>query len=146
MLEISVTDVLPHSGKMILIDRIIEFDSDRLVSEVCVDGKGLFGNAHTVPSWLGIEYMAQSIAALDGIIRRSAEIPLYPGYLLGTRRYHCNVTEFIVGTALRIEIKRIMENNGLAVFDSEITGDNIKINANLNVYQPNGEDNRAVIE
>jgi len=72
-----------------------------------------FGDGNTVPALLGIEYMAQTIAAFGGIKRRLAGRPLDLGFLLGTRRYVCNVGTFAVGSVLTVSVKRLVEDQGL---------------------------------
>jgi predicted hotdog family 3-hydroxylacyl-ACP dehydratase len=137
-------DLLPHSGIMVLVNRVIEFDEEHMVTEVIVRDDGLFGDANTVPAWLGIEYMAQTIAALGGMKRRLAGEPLNLGFLLGTRRYVCNVGTFAVGSTLTVSIKQLVEDQGLGVFDCRISAEGIAASAKLNVYQPDSAINRVV--
>jgi predicted hotdog family 3-hydroxylacyl-ACP dehydratase len=131
-----VAGIIPHSGQMVLLDRVIEFDGDSLTAELIVRDDGLFGDEQGVPAWAGIEYMAQAVAAYAGIKSKLAGEPIKLGFLLGTRRYNSNVASFAVGTALTIQIKTIIQDEKLGVFDCTIRGVGIEINANLNVYQP----------
>jgi predicted hotdog family 3-hydroxylacyl-ACP dehydratase len=121
---------------MALLDRIIDFDEYTLSAELVVRGDNLLGNDKTVPAWAGIEYMAQAIAAYAGIKSKLAGEPIKLGFLLGTRSYTSNVASFAVGTALAIQVKNIIQDDKLGVFDCKLRGDGIEINANLNVYQP----------
>jgi predicted hotdog family 3-hydroxylacyl-ACP dehydratase len=82
MKKFAVEELVPHSGRMVLLNRVIEFDEDAMVAEVIVRDDGLFGDGNMVPAWLGIEYMAQTIAVLGGMKRRLAGKPLNPGFLL----------------------------------------------------------------
>lgn len=132
----NVAELLPHSGQMILLDRIIEFGSDRLTAQVTVRADGLFTDADKTPAWVGIEYMAQAIGAYVGIKAKLAGEPIKLGYLLGTRRYTSNVPSFAPGIKLFVSIKTIIQDDKLGVFDCTIQGDGIDISANLNVYQP----------
>jgi predicted hotdog family 3-hydroxylacyl-ACP dehydratase len=140
----SVEELLPHSGRMVLLNRVIEFDEENMVAEVIVRDDGLFGHGNTVPAWMGIEYMAQTIAALGGMKRRLAGKNLNPGFLLGTRRYDCNVDLFTVGSVLSVSVKRLVEDQGLGVFDCLITAEGISASAKLNVYQPDTPINRVI--
>lgn len=144
MKKFAVEELLPHSGRMVLLNRVIEFDEDNMVAEVIVRDDGLFGDGKTVPAWLGIEYMAQTIAALGGMKRRMAGKPLNPGFLLGTRRYECNVDIFPVKSVLTISVKRLVEDQELGVFDCRISAEGISASANLNVYQPDSAINRVI--
>ena len=146
MKKFAVEELVPHSGRMVLLNRVIEFDEENMVAEVIVGDDGLFGDGKIVPAWLGIEYMAQTIAALGGMKRRLAGKPLDLGFLLGTRRYDCNVATFAVGSVLTVSVKRLVEDQGLGVFDCHIKSDGISVSAKLNVYQPDSPVNRVVIK
>lgn len=121
---------------MILLDRIIDFDEHTLSAGLVVRDDGLLGNDKTVPAWAGIEYMAQAVAAYAGIKSKRAGEPIKLGFLLGTRRYTSNVASFDVSTALTVQVKNIIQDDKLGVFDCKIYGTGIEISANLNVYQP----------
>ena len=140
----AVEELVPHTGKMVLLNRVIEFDEESMVAEVIVRDDGLFGDGNTVPAWLGMEYMAQTIAAHGGMKRRLAGKPLIPGFLLGTRRYDCNVGLFAVGSVLTVSVERLVEDQGLGVFDCRITAEGISALAKLNIYQPDSAVNRVV--
>jgi predicted hotdog family 3-hydroxylacyl-ACP dehydratase len=144
MKKFAVAELLPHAGKMVLLNQVIEFDEDTMLAEVIVRNDGLFGDGGTVPAWLGIEYMAQTIAALGGIKRRLEGKPLNLGFLLGTRRYECNVGSFAVGSLLTVSVKRLMQDQGLGVFACRITAEGILATGNLNVYQPDSTINRVI--
>lgn len=133
----AVAGLIPHSGSMVLLDRIIDYDDQGLTAELAVRGDGLLGgDDKAVPAWAGIEYMAQAIAVYGGVMARQAGEPIRLGFLLGTRRYSSNVAAFKVGSTLTIQVKKIMQDDNLGVFDCRILGDGVEVTANLNVYQP----------
>lgn len=133
----AVADLIPHTGSMVLLDRIIDYDDQGLTAELAVRGDGLLGgDDKAVPAWAGIEYMAQAIAVYAGVMARQAGEPIRLGFLLGTRRYSSNVAAFKVGSTLTIQVKKIMQDDNLGVFDCRILGDGVEVTANLNVYQP----------
>lgn len=144
MIDIDVAELLPHDGKMVLLDKVLEYDQESLVAIAVVRDDGLFGDGQTVPAWLGIEYMAQTVAAHGGMMCMLADKPIQLGFLLGTRRYHCNVHTLTVGDELIVTVKRLVEDQGLGVFDCQITGAGINISAKLNVYQPDNKVNRVI--
>lgn len=134
-----IAGLIPHKGRMVLLDRVVEFDGQALTAEMIVRNDGLFGNEHSIPAWAGIEYMAQAVGAYAGIKSRLAGEPIKLGYLLGTRRYNSNVSSFTVGAKLTIQVKNIIQDDKLGVFECSITGDDTEVSANLNVYQPAAE-------
>ncbi len=131
-----VAELLPHSDQMIWLDRVVDFDEDILTAELVVRDDGLLGHHASVPAWIGIEYMAQAIAAYSGIQDKLAGQPIHPGYLLGTRRYNSNVAEFAVGTRLTVRVEKVAQGDQLGIFDCRIIGEHIEITARLNVYNP----------
>jgi predicted hotdog family 3-hydroxylacyl-ACP dehydratase len=134
---IAVAELLPHTGDMVLLDRVVDCDGQGLTAELTVRGDGLLGGDHeSVPAWIGIEYMAQTVAAYAGMQARLAGEPVRIGFLLGTRRYSSNVAAFKAGAVLTVRAIKVIQDDGLGVFDCRITGDGIEVTANLNVYQP----------
>ena len=133
---IDIAELIPHTGKMVLLDRIVSCGNNALSAELVVRDDGFLGNDKTVPAWVGIEYMAQTIAACAGIMAKQAGEPVKLGFLLGTRRYDSNVAEFKVGSTLTVYVEKIIQNDGLGAFECRIQGVGVEVCANLNVYQP----------
>ena len=141
---VDVAAVIPHSGNMVLLDRIIECDDNALSAELVVRADGLLGNDPCVPAWAGIEYMAQAIGAYAGIMAKSAGEPIRLGFLLGTRRYSSNVAAFKVGSTLTVRVEKIIQTDSLGAFECRIQGVDVDVRANLNVYQPPLNDHKHV--
>jgi predicted hotdog family 3-hydroxylacyl-ACP dehydratase len=136
--QIQVAEVVPHSGGMILIDDIVDYNEDSLVASVTITDSSLFGDGSKgVPVWVGIEYMAQAVAAWAGIQGKGRDKPVKMGLLLGTRRYVANKSYFSIGCRLLITVQQVYRENELGVFDCKIEDDQIIAEAALNVYQPN---------
>ena len=137
MIELTdIEELIPHSQRMVLLDRIVDFNERSLTAELTVRDDGLFGDGKTVAAYVGIEYMAQAIAAYAGIQSKQAGEAIKIGFLLGTRRYSSNVSCFTVGTMLTVQVKNIIQDEKLGVFDCKIYAKDIEITANLTVYQP----------
>ena len=64
--------VVPHRGTLRLVDRLVAWDEDSVAVELRVPHEGPFSHAEGVPAWVGVEYMAQAIAAWAGCRARSA--------------------------------------------------------------------------
>ncbi len=137
MSNVPVEELLSHRGKMLLIDKVIKFDDQSLTSQLIVRNDSLFDNGTTVPAWLGMEYMAQTIGAYQGMMDKIANRSIQVGFLLGTRRYICDVPHFTVGETLTVHVERVMEDQGLGVFKCQIVNPDLLVEANINVYQPN---------
>lgn len=136
--RIPVDELVPHSGDMVLIDQVLACAENTLSARVVVSPAGLFSNADgSMPAWLGLELMAQSIAAWAGWHAGREQRPVQLGFLLGTRNYTCQVDRFPAGMELRIEIERtLQDDSGIAVFECGIHGPDLLAAARVNVFQP----------
>lgn len=132
-----VSEVVPHAGKMSLLTRIVNYGEDWLEAEVDITKDSLFVEEKGVPAYVGIEYMAQAVAAFAGIQQRAQNQAPKLGFLLGTRRYHVNTEWFPLAATLSIRVVRDMvAENGLHVFQTTLTTSQISASASLNVFQP----------
>ena len=131
-----LAELIPHTGVMLLLDRIIDYDENGLTSELMVRDDELFGDADYGPAWAGIEYMAQTIAAYSGVMAIRTRQTIRLGFLLGARHYCSNVAAFRVGAVLTIKVNKIYQDDSLGVFDCQIQGEGVEVMAKLNVYQP----------
>ncbi len=134
----SPQEVLPHRLPMQLITRIVSWGSRDLVAEVDIAEDGLFTEAGLgVPRWVGLEYMAQAVAALDGIRLREVGRDVPPGYLLGTRRLEETDGYFRPGETLRITVQEVLQGeNGLGVFSCLLWAGERSLSCQLTVYKP----------
>jgi predicted hotdog family 3-hydroxylacyl-ACP dehydratase len=132
-----IRDLMPHSGPMVLLDRVIAADDESLRAEVRVRANSLFFVDGAIGGWVGLEYMAQAIGAFAGYRSRLRGAPVRIGYLLGTRHYECKQTSFALGSRLEIYVKRVLQSqDGLAAFDCRIDDETGMVaSANVTVFQ-----------
>jgi predicted hotdog family 3-hydroxylacyl-ACP dehydratase len=133
-----VAEVVPHSGAMLLLDALLHADEDRCTVRATVRPAQLFTDAAGMPGWVGIEYMAQAIAAWAGMRERRAGRPPGIGFLLGSRRYACDVPAFPIGSELTISVQaELTGDNGLGQFACCLALDGREVaRANVSVFQP----------
>lgn len=132
-----IGELVPHTGSMLLLDRVVEVGEGFLVSEVVVRKDGLFDEAGRVAAYLGIEYMAQTISAFSGWQARQKGERVKVGYLLGTRRFTTNVGDFACGEVLKVTARRVVQDSvGMAAFDCSVEGRSARQSATLSVYEP----------
>ena len=138
MIDWPLAELLPHAGDMILIDQVLAFDEEQIETRLNVKAGGLFNREDgSLPAWAGIELMAQSVAAYAGCRARLQGRPVALGFLLGTRKFECNVEHFPLGAQLHIHALRSLEDdNGMGVFECHLTGPGIRASARLNVFRP----------
>lgn len=137
-----IRSLVPHSGAMVLLDRVLAVDADSLRAEVAIRPESLFCGADGVGAWVGIEYMAQAIAAHAGHAARLRGEPVQIGFLLGSRRYECARPAFSVGSLLRVEIRCLLfAANGLGSYECRIEDeDGVAATATVSVFLPANAD------
>ena len=132
-----IEEILYHAPPMILIDRVEAYDEATVVSSVEITEESPFLEEREVPSYVGIEYMAQSIAAYSGIKARNTGGEVKIGYLVSARSMTVACPAFAVGDRLDITVRLVYDETPMAVFDCAIQrNEKLVAEARLNVYQP----------
>jgi predicted hotdog family 3-hydroxylacyl-ACP dehydratase len=135
---IPIGELVPHGPEMTVIDRLVTHTPERSVATVSVTERSPFVAGSGAPAWVGIEYMAQTIAARAGFEARQRGEPPAIGYLLGTRAYRSSLPEFPVGSTLTIVIEPVVVDEKVGVFQCSIAADRVIATAVVNTYQPAG--------
>lgn len=136
----SVQDLLLHRPPMLLLKSVLRWGESELEALVDPRDSHLFMDADgRVPSWVGIEYMAQAIGAFAGIVSLQAGNPVGLGFLLGTRRYHSEVTHFDPRQELRVKVSELLrDESNLVLFKCELmAGERLLAHAEIKAIQPN---------
>ncbi len=130
--------LLPHTAGMRLLDRLLAVTDDSAAAALTVRDDGLFSlPGGSVPVWVGLEYMAQTVAAWSGYRCRLRGEPIRAGLLLGTRQFDAEVAGFACGSTLTVRAQRVFEAAGdMGVFDCVIEGPQPLARARLNVLLP----------
>ena len=137
----AITSLIPHRPPMVMLDRVLGVTDESLRAEVTITAQSVFfdENEQAVGAWLGIEFMAQTIAAFEGFQANTRGEAVKVGFLLGTRRYETHCAGFGIGSVLQVEAHRILEHeNGLAAFECRITDVNQQLlaSATVTVFKP----------
>lgn len=134
---------LPHAGPMVLLDEILAVGKETVRAVATVRRDGLFAGPHEVgvPAWLGMEYLAQAIAARSGFHERAQGRGVHPGFLVGARSFHSTVGTIPYDVVLTLEAERLLEDGqGIGVFDGRVTGAGVEQTVRLKVYLPGDPD------
>lgn len=130
-----------HRGNMLLVKEVIHFTEEMAVCHAIPDGAAWYADpGHcAMPGWVGIELMAQTIAAHVALLARRDGRPPRPGALLGTRHYQSEVATFPAGSSLLIEVRQTFRNaEGLASYECVILSEGraALASAALTVFEP----------
>jgi predicted hotdog family 3-hydroxylacyl-ACP dehydratase len=131
--------VLPHRGEMRLLDRLLQASATMLAAEYQVPGQAWYSNANAaMPAWIGLEVMAQAVAAHVALNAMRDGGAARLGVLLGTRSYQALRAEFEAGTVLRIEARDVFHTDaGHRAYECMIVQqDRIVAQAVIKVFQP----------
>jgi predicted hotdog family 3-hydroxylacyl-ACP dehydratase len=135
----AIEELLPHREPMLLLDRITFADEHELRAQAHVDPRAWYADADgNMPAWIGIELMAQAIAAFVGIEHRRHGRPVKIGFLLGTRKFTCETPVYARTAVLEITARlAYREPSGLGAFDCYISVDGSPAaQATIKVYEP----------
>jgi predicted hotdog family 3-hydroxylacyl-ACP dehydratase len=107
-----------------------------MVCETVLEAGSPFVEQGRVPAVVGIEYMAQAIAAGAGLSARDKGEAARMGFLLGCRNLTIAVDSFQVGDRLTIEARRTWGENELGSFACKVQrGSEVVVEGALTVYQ-----------
>lgn len=131
--------LLPHRGCAILLERVLEHDATTTVCSVDLQAGAAFRSADgSMPAPIGLEYMAQAIAAHGGLLARSEAAAARaaagecreagepaeprPGFFVGARRVAFKTDRFEAGRPLVVTARHLRGTSGLIAFDCSIRG------------------------
>ena len=141
--RIPIEKLVPHRHPMVLVERMLEFRETESVCETTIRPDSLFLEKRGLPAFVGLEIMAQSVAAHGGYRAYRNGEPVRIGFLLGTPRFTTHRAYFPMGSTLRIEVKQTWGDDQMMSFYCEIrdglTAELLQA-TNLNVFQPNDLD------
>ena len=142
-----IAGYVPHTAGMCLLDTLVAADEQGLTARLAPRADDLFaeaagGPARGIPGWVGIEWLAQAVAAWAGWqAAQRGESPA-AGFLVGSRHYTSRRPHFSIGESFEVRIRcDFVAANGLGQFSGEIlaadTPDAAPLaEGRLTIYQP----------
>lgn len=131
--------LLPHRAPMLLLSEAVGYGEDFASALVHITTDSPFFDTALggVPSWVGMEYMAQTIGIWSGYQQLKKKSVVHVGFLLGSRRYECNSPVFPAGCTLQLSARLVYhDDSGLGAFDCLIDGNNIIASAQIKAFSP----------
>ncbi|MCL2441510.1 MAG: 3-hydroxylacyl-ACP dehydratase [Treponema sp.] len=132
MIEIKdLSSIIPHSGKMLLLSCITEYNLEErnLEAEYNITESCIFFDpaAGGVPSWVGFECIAQAIAALSGIENCEKEKtgdagkkPPRIGFILSISKMQVLIPVLKSGCTVIIKVKELDRTDMVFNFEGQI--------------------------
>jgi len=133
-----VEELVPHRGAMSLLESIDEYGEEWLRASLTTSPASTFADAHGVPGWVGIEYMAQAAAAFAGIERAQRGERPSIGFLIGSRYYRSMLEIIPFGTRLVVEARlALRDEEDFAAYDCALSVQGQRIaECTLKAYRP----------
>jgi len=117
-----IEELVPHRAPMLFLDGVSEFTPTRLIGSFRPP-QGHWCGPAGLPAIMGIEIIAQAIAAHNSLLSRLQDATAAPtmGVLLGTRRYEADVAFFPLGEQLTVVIEEKMQDaSGFGAFEGTL--------------------------
>ena len=136
---IRAADVVPHKAPMALLRHVLAHDAQATLCDVRIDADTLFLESGRVQAWIGLEYMAQAVAAHAGMVARRSGKPPAIGFWLGTRKADFFTPAFRLGQTLLVAARHVWGDADLFSFDCTITDAASRRRlaaAQLNIFRP----------
>lgn len=133
---------IPHRNSMVLIDKIVDHSLETFCVEVKVTTKSLLYSERGVPSYTGIEYMAQSIAAFNTLhYSKDGDERAKLGFIVSVRSFKSEIEFFKEGDVLNIFVEPILIVKNSGSFNAQIKiNNNIVSTARVTAYVPTLEE------
>ena len=131
-----VSELVPHKGKMLLLDRVNSHDLNEITieTEVDISENCMFfkEDLQGVPSYVAFEYMAQSISALSGIYGRTLGQKPKEGFIMSVSNCKAEVPVFKAGDVVRVWVHQMMRVDMAVTFEGKVfVGDKLAVSASL---------------
>lgn len=136
----SVATLVPHKGKMLLLDRVKSYtlEEKTIVTEIDIGKDNLFfdEDLQGVPAHVAFEYMAQSISALSGIYGKSIGNEPQVGFIMSVTNFNAAKPFFKAGDVVKVVVRQTMRMDMAVTFDgSASVGDEVYVTATLNTIE-----------
>ena len=134
----SIEKLLPHRYGMLLVDRVLSWDESHAAVGAEPASGAWYAEPQGMPSWIGIELIAQAIAAHVCIVAWSKGEAPKRGVLLGARAFRATQSHFPAGARLSIKAtKTFSDETGMGSYEGTIQlGKSEVATARVMVFEP----------
>ena len=119
-----LSTLVPHRGKMFIIDRITDAKADEWIieSETKITEDFMFydKNANGVPNYACFEIIAQTVSALTGLYAREHNLPPNMGFILSVSNLKFDFDLINPGETVKIKAFREAVVNNVYSFRAEV--------------------------
>jgi predicted hotdog family 3-hydroxylacyl-ACP dehydratase len=133
----AISELIPHRPPMLLLDRVLHFEADRVVCSARPTEGSIFARQRAIPAVIMLEYMAQATAVCLALARPEPGSPAAFGLLVAARRLTLKSAELAFDTELTVVAALTATLGEGASFDCHVdaAGTNLA-SAQLTVFVP----------
>jgi len=123
-----LSTLVPHKGKMFIIDRITEAQPNEWIieSETDINENFMFFDKelNAVPNYACFEIIAQTVSALTGLYARVNNLPPNMGFILSVSNLHFDFDKMVPGQVIKAKAVREAVVENVYSFTAELFLDN----------------------
>ncbi len=136
-----ILNYIPHRNTMALLDRIVCKEIEGFNVEVKITKDSALFSDDGVPSYCGVEYMAQSIAAYNTLfLEKINKLPRI-GFMVSIRNFKTSVEKFKLGDCLNIMVDPVLIVATSGSFNCKILINNEEVSSSkITAYVPTDEE------
>jgi predicted hotdog family 3-hydroxylacyl-ACP dehydratase len=138
--------VMPHRSKMFLLSRVTDYNIDGTISsEYDITEQCLFYDSDLggIPSWVGFEFMAQTVSALSGLRGRDLGIKPRIGFILSVPSMKIYIPVFKNRHAVTVNMKQLDQTDMIYTFEGNVFIQDTKaMEGKIMVMEINEDDER----
>ncbi|MCA9671216.1 MAG: hypothetical protein KC503_36710 [Myxococcales bacterium] len=115
-----IGEIVPHGEAMVLLDELVSWQPGRATCRVTLREGARFVVDGAVDAVVGIEYMAQAVAACLGYEALRGGAGVRVGVIIACRRFDLHAQTLPLGEPLAVSVARTRGNDRLSHFDGAI--------------------------
>ncbi len=114
------SELVPHSGRMVLLDEMLEWEPGKATCRLELRDGAPFVDDGAVDAIVSIEYMAQAVAACLGYEAFVGGDGVRVGMIIASKRFDVHEPTWHVGDVFDVVVERVRGNESLSHFDAEV--------------------------
>ncbi len=118
-----VAEVLPHAGRMVLLDRIEQVTATGARASVTIRPDSMFVTPAGVPAVVALEYIAQTIGVMLGTQAKYVGAQVTGGFVVGVPKLDLFAEHYAVGDTLTVTAEHVWGEAELWKYHGEVLRD-----------------------
>jgi predicted hotdog family 3-hydroxylacyl-ACP dehydratase len=115
-----IHELMAHRDPVLLLDRVLAHDGVSTSAQLRIENQSwLTREDGSVDAWLALEYMAQAVAAHEGLVALAAGRPLPVGFLVSASGLQLHCARFTRDAQLRVSATRVRGRPGLGALSHQ---------------------------